>query len=314
MLLAEAVQEKGVRFDVLIGHSFGELPALAVAGAFDVPTGLEIVAQRVLALRAVADDAGAMLALSCAPERARALVETLELASVTLAVINHPRQTVLAGPRTELARVEAAAPDHGTSATLLKSRYPFHSPLLSAAAERFGTALRGMTFSAPRSQVYSPIEGGLYTARTNFPAALSSHLVRSFDFRDAVATLHQAGVRSFIECGAGGVLSTLVRKNLPDAPQSVARSAVLPDRSVGKGGRVSHVSGMEELSAGQALSRARVRIQSPGWRSSTAFTGLMLWAKVLVANHLPRWWLDVATAIHFYEAVLATLAIVVWHF
>jgi hypothetical protein len=29
---------------------------------------------------------------------------------------------------------------------------------------------------------------------------------------------------------------------------------------------------------------------------------------------MPRWWLDVATAIHFYEAVLATLAIAVWHF
>jgi len=45
-----------------------------------------------------------------------------------------------------------------------------------------------------------------------------------------------------------------------------------------------------------------------------AVTGIMLWAKVVVGNHLPRWWLDVATAIHFYEAVLATLAIVVWHF
>ena len=45
-----------------------------------------------------------------------------------------------------------------------------------------------------------------------------------------------------------------------------------------------------------------------------AVTGGMLWAKVLVGNHLPRWWLDVATAVHFYEAVLATLAIVVWHF
>src|SRR5581483_10878057 len=45
-----------------------------------------------------------------------------------------------------------------------------------------------------------------------------------------------------------------------------------------------------------------------------AGTGIMLWAKVLVGNLLPRWWLDVATAIHFYEAVLATLAIVVWHF
>jgi cytochrome b subunit of formate dehydrogenase len=45
-----------------------------------------------------------------------------------------------------------------------------------------------------------------------------------------------------------------------------------------------------------------------------AGTGIMLWAKVVFGNHLPRWWLDVATAIHFYEAVLATLAIIVWHF
>ena len=45
-----------------------------------------------------------------------------------------------------------------------------------------------------------------------------------------------------------------------------------------------------------------------------AGTGVMLWAKVFFGNHLPRWWLDVATAIHYYEAVLATLAIVVWHF
>jgi cytochrome b subunit of formate dehydrogenase len=45
-----------------------------------------------------------------------------------------------------------------------------------------------------------------------------------------------------------------------------------------------------------------------------AGTGIMLWAKVFFGNHLPRWWLDVATAIHYYEAVLATLAIVVWHF
>jgi len=45
-----------------------------------------------------------------------------------------------------------------------------------------------------------------------------------------------------------------------------------------------------------------------------AGTGLMLWFKVAVGNHLPRWWLDIATAIHFYEAILATLAIIVWHF
>ena len=45
-----------------------------------------------------------------------------------------------------------------------------------------------------------------------------------------------------------------------------------------------------------------------------AATGLSLWFKVAVGHFFPRWWLDVATAVHFYEAVLATLAIVVWHF
>jgi cytochrome b subunit of formate dehydrogenase len=43
-------------------------------------------------------------------------------------------------------------------------------------------------------------------------------------------------------------------------------------------------------------------------------TGIMLWAKVWVGDLLARWWIDVATSVHFYEAILATLAIVVWHF
>lgn len=34
----------------------------------------------------------------------------------------------------------------------------------------------------------------------------------------------------------------------------------------------------------------------------------------LALRWLPKIVLDVATSIHFYEAVLATLAIVVWHF
>jgi formate dehydrogenase gamma subunit len=43
-------------------------------------------------------------------------------------------------------------------------------------------------------------------------------------------------------------------------------------------------------------------------------TGLMIWFKIGVFGFLPRWWIDIALAIHFYEAVLATLAIIVWHF
>lgn len=43
-------------------------------------------------------------------------------------------------------------------------------------------------------------------------------------------------------------------------------------------------------------------------------TGLMIWFKISVFSFLARWWVDIALAVHFYEAVLATLAIVVWHF
>jgi thiosulfate reductase cytochrome b subunit len=43
-------------------------------------------------------------------------------------------------------------------------------------------------------------------------------------------------------------------------------------------------------------------------------TGLLLWLENVSLRLLPSWLLDVATAIHFYEAILATLAIVVWHF
>ncbi len=43
-------------------------------------------------------------------------------------------------------------------------------------------------------------------------------------------------------------------------------------------------------------------------------TGLMIWFKLATTHWLPRWSIDLATTIHYYEAILACLAIVVWHF
>jgi formate dehydrogenase gamma subunit len=45
-----------------------------------------------------------------------------------------------------------------------------------------------------------------------------------------------------------------------------------------------------------------------------AGTGFALWFETAALRFLPLWALDVATYIHFYEALLATLAIAVWHF
>jgi cytochrome b subunit of formate dehydrogenase len=50
------------------------------------------------------------------------------------------------------------------------------------------------------------------------------------------------------------------------------------------------------------------------WGSAImAATGLLLWFEDTALRYLPKWITDVATAIHFYEAVLAALAILVWH-
>lgn len=43
-------------------------------------------------------------------------------------------------------------------------------------------------------------------------------------------------------------------------------------------------------------------------------TGLLIWFKEFVTHYVPRWVVDVSITIHLYEAILATLAIIVWHF
>lgn len=45
-----------------------------------------------------------------------------------------------------------------------------------------------------------------------------------------------------------------------------------------------------------------------------ALTGCMLWANQWSLANLPKLFLDVAREIHFWEAVLATLSVLVWHF
>jgi predicted CXXCH cytochrome family protein len=44
-----------------------------------------------------------------------------------------------------------------------------------------------------------------------------------------------------------------------------------------------------------------------------ALTGIILWFPTLVGNWAPLWFIKVSEIVHFYEAILATLAIVVWH-
>ena len=44
-----------------------------------------------------------------------------------------------------------------------------------------------------------------------------------------------------------------------------------------------------------------------------AVTGILLWAKDWSLRYFPVWLMDASTAAHWYEAILATLSILVWH-
>jgi formate dehydrogenase gamma subunit len=43
-------------------------------------------------------------------------------------------------------------------------------------------------------------------------------------------------------------------------------------------------------------------------------TGFILWFNNFSLNHFPTWVSDAATTVHFYEAILATFSILIWHF
>ena len=45
-----------------------------------------------------------------------------------------------------------------------------------------------------------------------------------------------------------------------------------------------------------------------------AVTGLILWFPTMFGDNTPQWLIKVSETIHYYEAILATLAIVIWHF
>ena len=45
-----------------------------------------------------------------------------------------------------------------------------------------------------------------------------------------------------------------------------------------------------------------------------ALSGFLLWFNDFTLRHFPKWVADAATAVHFYEAILASLSILVWHF
>ncbi|MFJ7073646.1 acyltransferase domain-containing protein [Streptomyces sp. NPDC098781] len=207
--------EEGGRPSVHMGHSLGEVAALACAGAYELADATAVLCERISVVRAHDRRGGSLLALRCGRDRAERLVALIDHASLVVAVDNATDQTVLSGPADALGTAEAIARQLGVTATPLRSPHPFHNPLLAGARRELAARLAGFERHDTTVPVYSPILGRFYRDGDDLAELLALHLVTPVDFRTSLAALHSAGARTFVETGAGRVLTSLAEAALP---------------------------------------------------------------------------------------------------
>ncbi|QUQ63900.1 acyltransferase domain-containing protein [Kutzneria sp. CA-103260] len=211
----EALRSRGAIVQVLMGHSLGEIAALVCSGALTVAEGTRIVLHRIAALREFDTSGGAMVALACDRDRATQITNLLAAADVTVAVDNGPSQTVLSGTDDALRRIEQISAAIGINATRLRSPHPFHNALLEPARRAFAERIAGHRAQAMGIPVFSPILGRYYRERDDLADLLASHLVTPVTFAGSIKRAHDAGARIWVEMGAGGTLTHLVRSAHP---------------------------------------------------------------------------------------------------
>ena len=206
---------EGIRGDVFVGHSFGEVAALVAAGAYSIGEGAEIVFRRNAVLRDTAIESGAMLAVAADRQRIERLLDVIGDPYTVIAVENGPTQTVVTGPKAAITAIGTITAALGVSTKLLASPYPFHSPMLAKGVGELSRQLQHLPGGPLLTPVYSPMLGRHLRPTDHLGEYLAGGLVNPVWFGTALRKLHDDGARSFLECGAGRALSGIVARNLP---------------------------------------------------------------------------------------------------
>jgi acyl transferase domain-containing protein/NAD(P)H-dependent flavin oxidoreductase YrpB (nitropropane dioxygenase family)/acyl carrier protein len=223
---ARVLDRMGVVPDMLAGHSYGELVALAGAGAWDEREVSRISRARGRAiLDAAGADPGAMAAVGAEPDAIEPLIEGIE--GVVVANRNAPDQTVLSGrtPAVEaaVARLEAA----GVKASRINVACAFHSPVVAGAMDDFEAALRQGDVRPLRREVWSNITAAPYPGDPESTIRLlTDQIARPVRFVEQIEEMYAAGARIFVEVGPGRIQTTLVGKILGDRPHVAVPTSV----------------------------------------------------------------------------------------
>ena len=212
--LARLLESWGLRPDVMIGHSMGELTAAHLAGVFDLPDALRLVAARGRLMQEQPE--GAMVAVALGEQDLR-LPDGLSLAAV-----NGPQLCVVSGPHDAVAAFTESLGEVRTTA--LHTSHAFHSAMMRPAAAGVAEVVAGLTRHEPTRRFASNRTGDWITAgQATDPEYWAGQLLDPVRFADAVATVPDHPV--FLEIGPGHTLTSLV-KGCPEGRGAVTATTL----------------------------------------------------------------------------------------
>ena len=215
-LYQELSQQLTLKPDYMAGHSLGEYTALVASGALSFADAVRLVHSRGEFMEAaVPDGVGTMAAVLGISrelvEQTCAAVSDLE-SWVAAANYNSPGQIVVSGHCAAVDRLIPAVKNCGGRAIPLSVSGPFHSKLMQPAADRLIKLLSATQFSELRVSVISNVYAKPIDTSAVIVEALFKQVSSAVMWEDSIRYLIDNGVDTFIEIGAGRILSGLLRK------------------------------------------------------------------------------------------------------
>lgn len=217
------------------GHSLGEYSALAAAGAIGIGDCARLLQARGKAMQAASPPGeGAMAAvMGLDIEETRAATHATGDGVCEIANDNAPGQSTLSGHADAVARgVDACRKAGARRAVMLDVSAPFHCPLMEPAARAMEARLAEVRFAAPIPPVIANVTARPVSGAGEIPGLLVSQITELVRWRESVQWMAGEGIRGFVECGAGKVLSGLIRRTAGGAttlsaedPESAAKAA-----------------------------------------------------------------------------------------
>jgi [acyl-carrier-protein] S-malonyltransferase len=236
------LEARGVRIRdkvaFVAGHSLGEYSALAAAGSLSVADAARLLRTRGRAMqRAVPVGTGAMAALlGIELDAARQVAAEAAQGEVCEAANdNGGGQVVISGAKAAVKRALDIAKAKGAKrAILLPVSAPFHCALMAPAAKVMQAALAEVQIVAPAV----PLIANVLAAPITDPAEIRKRLVEQVTglvrWRESMAWLGGAGVKTFVEVGAGKVLSGLAKRIVEGAETLAVGTPADIDAAVAK--------------------------------------------------------------------------------